>query len=95
MWVVIILITDHCLSITLEYGSSVWDTKSILLQDELDKVQKRATRFETGNYAYETGIDGWIDGWRYFTSFSTVFQSYQDDGVLKMKGCVQTSSVYG
>ena len=24
----------------LEYGSSVWDTQSILLQDELEKVQK-------------------------------------------------------
>ena len=30
----------------LEYGSSVWDPKSILLQDELEKVQKRA-RFVT------------------------------------------------
>ena len=25
----------------LEYGSSVWDPPSILLQDELEKVQKR------------------------------------------------------
>ena len=40
----------------LEYGSSVWDPQSILLQDELEKVQKRATRFVTGNYVdYETG----------------------------------------
>ena len=40
----------------LEYGSSVWDPKSILLQDELEKVQKRAARFVTGNYVvYETG----------------------------------------
>ena len=30
-----------------------------------------------------------------FTSFSTVFQSYQDDGRLIMKGCVQWSPVYG
>ena len=31
-----------------------------------------------------------IDGWRTcdFTSFSTVFQSYQDDGQMTMKGCV-------
>ena len=36
----------------LEYGSSVWDPQSILLQDELEKVQKRAGRFVTGN---ETG----------------------------------------
>ena len=39
----------------LEYGSPVWDPQSILLQDELKKVQKRAARFVTGNYIYETG----------------------------------------
>ena len=30
-----------------------------------------------------------------FTSFSTVFQSYQDDERLVMKGCVQWNRVYG
>ena len=39
----------------LEYGSSVWDPQSIPFQDELEKVQKRATRFVRGNYTYETG----------------------------------------
>ena len=39
----------------LEYGSSVWDPSSILLQEELENVQKRAARFVTGNYIYETG----------------------------------------
>ena len=34
----------------LEYGNSVWDPSSILLQEELEKVQKRAARFVTGNY---------------------------------------------
>ena len=38
----------------LEYGSSVWDPSSMLLQEELEKVQKRAARFVTGNYLYET-----------------------------------------
>ena len=38
----------------LEYGSSVWDPSSILLQEKLEKVQKRAARFVTGNYIYET-----------------------------------------
>ena len=32
----------------LEYGSSVWDPSCILLQEELEKVQKRAARFVTG-----------------------------------------------
>ena len=37
-----------------------------------------------------------IDGWMTcdFTSFSTVFQSYQDDGRMIMKGCVQWNPVY-
>ena len=30
-----------------------------------------------------------------FTTFLTVFQSYQDDVWLIMKGCVQRNSVYG
>ena len=34
-----------------------------------------------------------MDGWRDFTSFSTVFQSYQDDERLIMKGCVQWNPV--
>ena len=38
-----------------------------------------------------------MDGWMTcnFTSFSTVFQSYQDDGRLIMKGSMQWSSIYG
>ena len=38
----------------LEYGSLVWDPQCILLQDELEKVQKRAARFVTGSYVYDT-----------------------------------------
>ena len=39
----------------------------------------------------------WMDGWMTcnFTSFLTVFQSYQDDVWMIMKGCVQWNSVYG
>ena len=39
----------------LAYGRSVWDPQSILLQDDLWKVQTRAPTFVTGNYTYETG----------------------------------------
>ena len=39
----------------LEYGSSVWDPHTHGLQEELEKVQNRATRFVTGNYVFETG----------------------------------------
>ena len=38
----------------LEYGSSVWDP-GVVLQEELESVQKRAAGFVTGNYEYETG----------------------------------------
>ena len=41
--------------LVLEYGSSVWDPPGVVLQEELESVQKRAARFVTGNYKYETG----------------------------------------
>ena len=42
-------------------------------------------------------MDGWMDEWIIcnFMSFSTVFQSYQDDGQMRMKGCEQWNPVYG
>ena len=42
-------------------------------------------------------MDGWMDGWIIcdFISFSTVFQSYQDDGRMIMKGSVQWNTVCG
>ena len=39
----------------LEYGSTVWDPYCNSLNDELENVQKRAARFLTRNYSYETG----------------------------------------
>ena len=39
----------------LDYGSSVWDPRGVVLQEELESVQKRAARFVTGNYNYKTG----------------------------------------
>ena len=39
----------------LDYCSSVWDPPGVVLQEELESVQKRAARFVTGNYSYETG----------------------------------------
>ena len=39
----------------LDYGSSVWDAPVVVLQEELESVQKCAARFMTGNYNYETG----------------------------------------
>ena len=39
----------------LDYGSSVWDPQGVVLQEELESVQKHAARFGTANYNYETG----------------------------------------
>ena len=39
----------------LDYGSSVWDPQGVILQEELESMQKRAARIVTGNYSYETG----------------------------------------
>ena len=39
----------------LEYGSTVLDPHCNDLNIELENVQKRAARFVTRNYSYETG----------------------------------------
>ena len=39
----------------LEYGSSVWDSHTGKLHEELEKVQNCAARFVTRNYVYEFG----------------------------------------
>ena len=39
----------------LEYGSTVWDPHCNGLNDELENVKKRAARFVTRKYSYETG----------------------------------------
>ena len=39
----------------MDYGSSVWEPPGVVLQEELESVLKRAARFVTGSYSYETG----------------------------------------
>ena len=47
----------------LECGSTVWDPHCNGLNDELENVQKRAARFVTRNYSYETGkVAEWRSG---------------------------------
>ena len=60
--------------------------------------QQNRLTYPTPNKNGDTGkINGWMDGKMIYdlTSFSTVFQSYQDDGRMIMKGCVHWNSVYG
>ena len=46
---------------------------------------------------YFVPIFGQMDGWMTcdFTSILTVFQSYQDNVWMIMKGCAQWNSIYG
>ena len=39
----------------LEYARTVWDLHCIYLEEQLEKVQKRAARFVLNNYSYEEG----------------------------------------
>ena len=43
------------LTITSEYGSSVWDPHYEALIDDLEKTQKPAASFVNRNYTYEKG----------------------------------------
>ena len=53
----------------------------------------RPNYFLSNSYkAASQRMDAWVTC--DFTSFSTVFQSYQDDGRMIMKGCVQWNPVY-
>ena len=45
----------------LDYSSSVLDPPGVALQEELESVQKRAARFMTDNYYYETGSMASLD----------------------------------
>jgi thiol-disulfide isomerase/thioredoxin len=39
----------------LEYAGTIWDPHCIYLEEQLEKVQKRAARFVLNNYSYEEG----------------------------------------
>jgi hypothetical protein len=44
-----------CVRPILEYAGTVWDTHCIYLEEQLEKVQKRAARFVLNTYSYEEG----------------------------------------
>ena len=75
----------------LDYGSSVWDLPGVVLQEELESVQKRAARFVTGNYNYETGCMTGILGqlkWESLKKRKTI-DLYYYIKVLKVKPVYQ------
>ena len=72
------------------------DALPTALHDPADPLEARMNRWK---------MDGWMDGWvgRWVgggwmtcdvTSFYNRFQSYQDDGWIIIKGCVQWNPVY-
>ena len=64
-------------------------------ETQLRKVSKMKIMELLSLKVYDRFLITWLYGWMIcnFTSFSTVFQSYQDDGQI-MKGCVQWNPVY-
>ena len=76
----------------LDYGSSVWDPPGVVLQEELESVQKRAARFMTGNYNYETGSMTGILGqlkWEILRKGGKTIDLYCYIKVLKVKPVYQ------
>ena len=76
----------------LDYGSSVWDPPGVVLQEELESVQKRAARFVTGNYNYESGSMTGILGqlkWKSLKKRRKTIDLYCYIKVLKVKPVYQ------
>ena len=76
----------------LDYGSSVWDPPGVVLQEELESVQKRAARFMTGNYNCETGSMTGILGqlkWESLRKGGKTIDLYCYIQVLKVKPVYQ------
>ena len=49
----------------LDYGSSVWEPPGVVLQEELESVQKRAARFVTGITVMKLGVWlAFLDSWK-------------------------------
>ena len=66
---------------------------SLTGKTSLFKEEQLPLAFEPTAIRKEGMDDGWMTS--DFTSFSTVFRSYQDDERMIMKGCVQWNSIYG
>ena len=71
----------------------IFSYKSRPLQKKRQYYSKIALPVSTPIHLYTVYL---MDGWMTcnFTSFLTVFQLYQDDVWMIMKGCVQWNSVY-
>ena len=79
-------------------GHPVWNLRTKTPQNEATTVPwHQGTQCILVKKTELHRMDGWMAGWMIcdFTSFSTVFQSYQDDGRMVLKDCVQWNPVYG
>ena len=74
----------------LDYGSSVWNPPGVVLQEELESAQKRAARFVTGNYSYETGSLTGILGQLKWESLK---KRRKDNRLILLKGLKDKASV--
>ena len=94
-WLVVLglMALSDCIWVCLYWAISHREGERREMTDKRKNVQTTAP----ASAASAVGLCHTIDGWMtcYFTSFLTVFQSYQDDVWMIMKGCVQWNSVYG
>ena len=75
----------------LDYGSSVWDPPGVVLQEELENMQKRAARFVTGNYNYETGSMTGILG---HLEWESLKKRRKDNRLILLYKVLKVKSVY-
>ena len=77
-----------------EIATTLFKRNYSALQKGANTFFKSIPNMKSKQNRYELPL---LDGWMTcdFTSFSSVFQSYQDDGQMIMKGCVQWNPVYG
>ena len=85
--------------VTEEKLSLLWPQPQSIIQKEGKPFRPKGTLpvFLSAGVGSGRLNFGWMAGWMTcdFMSFSTVFQSYQDNGQLIMKGCVQLSARVG
>ena len=83
----------------LDYGSSVWGPPGVVLQEELESMQKSTARFVTGNYSYETGSMTGILGQLKWESLKSLKKRRKDNRLillykgLKGKATVPTDDI--
>ena len=70
----------------------IFGSKPIYMERNQCNLFRHKVVWDQGLFSFRM-MDGWMTC--DFTSFSTVFQLYQDDDKMTMNGCAQWNPVYG